>query len=369
MGLGDFPVYYGDRKTGEGGEFRAGVLVPLCRGRDIDPARAALAKAGLDRALAEPSIQLTRIDVSRAATVAFIAWVATGQRYLIARDILRIAETRDEQLGKRIKAGNLSPIEREDNRRIIIDRQARLIAAQRLFQQASIQLSLYLRDQAGLPTMPAFEQLPAFTEPLAPPDPSLRQRDLEAALARRPEIQRLALQRQKFQVDLDLANNQMLPGVNLGVAGAQDVGQTKKDLDKTWGQVGLLVDVPLERRNARGRILATQAEMARLFAQEQLARDRVQVEVQNALNGLDRAYDLLRKGQDNKSQNRYLEEAERRQFDVGNSDLFRVNIRELNSAEARTLEIDAIAEFYRSLADYYAALGIDPSGRAFEKTN
>jgi outer membrane protein TolC len=76
----------------------------------------------------------------------------------------------------------------------------------------------------------------------------------------------------------------------------------------------------------------------------------------------------LRKGQDNKKQNRYLEEAERRQFDIGKSDLFRVNIRELSSAEARMLEIDAIAEFYRSLAEYYAALGIDPSGRAFEKS-
>jgi outer membrane protein TolC len=359
LGLGSFPVYYGDRKTADGGEFRAGVLFPLLRGREIDPFRATLAKANIDRALAEPNIELQRIDIARMASFAYWQWLATGQRLLIARDILRIAEVRDDQLGKRVKAGNLAPIEQEDNRRIIIDRQARLVAAQRGFQQASILLSLYLRDEAGSPVIPTQDQLPAFAEPTSPPDLAQRQRDLEMAIGRRPEIQRLVLQRQKVQVDRDLAENQLLPGLNFGVIGAQDVGQAKKDLDGTFGQLALLFDVPLERRTARGRILLAQGELARLLAQEQFARDRVQVEVQNALNGLDRAYDLLRRGRDNRLQNDYLREAEVRQFDVGKSDLFRVNIRELNAAEARFLEIDAVAEFFRALAEYYAALGID----------
>lgn len=359
LGLGNYPSYYEDRKTGDGGEFRAGFLLPLARGREIDSFRATVAKANIDRAIAEPSILQARIDIARMGTLSFLTWVATGQRYLIAREILRVAQDRDAALAKRIAAGNLAPIEREDNRRIVIDRQARLVVAQRALEQAAILLSLYYRNEAGCPVVPTFDQLPAFVEPQPPPDAERRQQDLELAIARRPEIQRLLLQRQKLQVDVDLAENQLLPGLNLGVVGAQDVGQTKKNLYRSFASVALLFDVPLERRNARGRILATQAEMVRVMAQEQMARDRVQAEVQNALNGLDRAHDLLRRGRDTKLQNRYLEDAERRQFDVGKSDLFRVNIRELNTAEAQVLEIDAIAEFYRALTEYLAALGID----------
>lgn len=364
LGLGNFPVYDGGRKTGDGGEFRAGVTVPLLRGKDIDPFRATLAKASIDQALAEPAIQLQRIDITRAATLSYLAWVATGQRYLIARDILRIAETRDEQLAKRVRAGNLAQIEREDNRRIIIDRQARQVGALRSFQQAAIQLSLYLRDAKGAPVIPEFGQLPAFVEPAPPPDEGARQQDLEMAFQRRPEVQRLALLRRKVRVDLDLAQNQLLPGLNLGIVGAQDLGDTKSDLYKSYGGLAVLFDVPLERRNARGRVLASQAEIVRITAQEQFARDRVQVEVQNALNGLDRAFDLVQRGKDNRLQNVYLEDAERVQFRVGKSDLFRVNIRELNAAEARVLEIDAAAEFYRAQAEYLAALGLDPAQAA-----
>ena len=361
LGVGNFPIYYFDRKTLDGGEFRAGLNLPLLRGREIDPFRANLAKAGIDRALAEPSIQLQRLDITRAAVSAFLTWVASGQRLLIARDILRTARDRDAALAKRVRAGNLAEIEREDNRRIIIEREARLITFQRAFEQASIQLSLYLRDAAGCPVIPAASRLPAFAEPTTPPDEAARQRDLEEALLRRPEVQRVALQRRKVQVDLDLAENQLLPALNLGLAGAQDLGPSEKDVARSVGEAALLFDVPLERRNARGRILALRAEMARLMEQERFARDRVQVEVQNALNGLDRAYDLLQRGRDNRRQNAYLEQAERVQFDVGKSDLFRVNIRELQAVEARGLEIDAAAEFYRSFADYLVALGIDLS--------
>lgn len=361
LGSGEFPIYYFDRKTGTLGEFQGGMNLPLLRDRAIDQARATAAKASLDQALAEPVIHLRRLDIARAASLAYWIWVSTGQRYLIAQDILRVARDRDTAIAKRVRAGNLAEIERQDNLRVIIERQARLVVAQRAFEQASILLSLYHRDPSGNPVIPSPDQLPPFVEPYAPPDEERRQRDLEEAMNRRPEIQTLVLQRQKVQVDLDLALNQTLPGLGLGLAGAQKVGQTVKGVWNAYGEVALLFDVPLQRRNAQGRILTARAELAQLLAQERFARDRVQAEVQNALNALDRAYELLRRGRDNRLQNTYLEEAERRQFDVGKSDLFRVNIRELNTAEARVLEVDAAAEYYRALADYLAALGIDPS--------
>ncbi len=367
LGSGAYPVYYGDRKTAEGGEFRAGAVLPLLRGREIDRARADVEKSDIGRALAEPAVRQQRLDVARAAARAYWSWAAAGQRYLIARDVLRIARARDEQLGKRVATGNLARIEQEDNRRVIVEREARLVIALRAFQQAGIALSLYHRGPEGQPLMPSAAQLPAFCAPAPPPDEASRLAELEGAFARRPEVQRLTLERQRTMVDLRLAENQMLPGVNLTMAAAQDVGfgkrspQSTSPLARETFEAGVVIDVPLQRRDARGRIQAGRAELARLTALEQLARDRIAQEAADAANALDRAYDLLRRGRDNRLQASYIEEAERRLFDIGKSDLFRVNLRELAAAEARLLELDAAAEFYRALADYAAALGLTPA--------
>jgi len=361
LGAGSYPVYQDDRRTAEGGEFRAGMILPLLRNRDLDAARARIAQAEIDRKIAEPTIQLQRIDIARMATQTYWLWVAAGQRYLLAREILRVAENRDELINGRVKAGTLPAIEREDNRRLIADRRARLTVAERAFQQAAILLSQYLRDDKGCPLITTTDRLPAFTVPPPPPTGQQREEALKLAIQNRPEIQRLILQQQRLRVELDLASNQLLPGLNLGVQGAQDIGAEKKGLYRSYGEVALIFDVPLQRRDSRGKIIAAKGELARLHAQEQFARDRVQLEVQNALNALDRAYELLERGRDNRLQTAYLEEAERKRFEIGTSDLLRLNIRELQTFDARLLEIDAAAEFYRALAEYKAVLGIDPS--------
>ncbi|NBO91093.1 MAG: TolC family protein [Planctomycetia bacterium] len=365
LGTGAYPVYYGDRKTAEGGEFRAGALFPLLRNRELDRFRATAQKADIDRQIAEPNIQRQRIDAARAASRAYWTWVLAGQRYLIARDVLELARRRDEQLSRRVAAGNLAPIEREDNRRSIVDREARVVAALRLFQQAGFALSLYHRDAVGNPIVPTLSLLPMLTIPVGAPDAIQRKKDLQTALTARPEVQRLSLARDKVNVDIRLAENQALPGMNVGIAGLQDVGFGKRSpsstskLDRQSVEVSLLFDVPLQRREARGRMISARAELLRIAAEEQLARDQISLELQDAANALDRAYELLRRGRDNRLQSDYMAEAERRLFDIGKSDQFRVNLRELTAAEARLLEIEAAAEFYRSLADYEAARGVD----------
>jgi outer membrane protein TolC len=141
-------------------------------------------KADIDRQIAEPNIQRQRIDAARAASRAYWTWVLAGQRYLIARDVLELARRRDEQLSRRVAAGNLAPIEREDNRRSIVDREARVVAALRLFQQAGFALSLYHRDAVGNPIVPTLSLLPMLTIPVGAPDAIQRKKDLQTCANR-----------------------------------------------------------------------------------------------------------------------------------------------------------------------------------------
>jgi cobalt-zinc-cadmium efflux system outer membrane protein len=366
---GSFPVYYGDRKTADGGEFRAGLLIPLLANRAIDRRRATLQQAAIGRAMATPVIAAQRIDFLRAAARAYWTWVAAGRRYQITLEVLRIAQERDQQLAELVQGGAVAEFERIDNQRVIVERQSRLIVAERAWQQATIALSLYLRGPDGAPYLAPASRLPQQL-PDPPPVENLRQaNEIDVAFRLRPELQRLRLQRARLAVEFQLARNQLLPGVNLGLEAAQDVGASSatKDassisgtqLDQNTYVASVQLDVPLQRRDARGRMLAAQAAMNQLVQQERFQQDRIVAEIQDAVSALARYYELLDKARENAAVARRVESGERERFMRGQGSIVILNLRELVAAEALLAEVDALAEYYRSLADYRAALGLD----------
>ena len=77
-GAGDYPTYNLGQKTADGGEFRAGVSIPLLRDRAIDRPRASVQQARLDLQLAEPVIERQRLDFVRAASRTY--WNLGGRR-------------------------------------------------------------------------------------------------------------------------------------------------------------------------------------------------------------------------------------------------------------------------------------------------
>ena len=86
----------------------------------------------------------------------------------------------------------------------------------------------------------------------------------------------------------------------------------------------------------------------------------------DALSALERSFELLAKAREALSVARQVEAGERERFTKGMGTLLILNLRELITAEASFAEIDALAEYYRALADYRAALGLDaalPHGR------
>lgn len=365
---GDFPIYYGDRKTGDGGEFRAGLSIPLLAGREIDRRRTTLAQAEINRALADPTIAAQRLDFVRAGSRAYWTWVAVGLRYRIAKSVLKIAADRDGQLAELVERGALAQIERTDNKRVIVERETRLVAAERAWQQASIALSLYLRTSEGEPRVPSALTLPqSIPEPL-PFDRSVLPRDLISALQNRPELMRLDLQRRRTALELDLARNQLMPNLNLGIEGYQDVGYgsnfsktplvTGTALDRSAYVASLQLDVPLQRRDAKGKIFTAESSLAQITAQEKFARERISAELQDAASALERAHELRQKTRENVKVARAVELGEREKFLRGQGTIVILNLRELVTAEASLSEVDALAEYQRALADYRAALAV-----------
>ncbi len=117
--------------------------------------------------------------------------------------------------------------------------------------------------------------------------------------------------------------------------------------------------MPLQRRESRGRILAAQATLTQLLAQERFARDQIAAEVQDAVSNVDRTYQRLLRARDEQRAAQRVAEMERERFQKGQSNLLEVNLRELAAAGAQAKVVDTLADLYRAQADYRAALGID----------
>ena len=362
-GFGEFPTYNLGQKTAEGGELRAGMSIPLLKDRAIDRPRASLQQARLDVQIAEPTIERQRLDFKRAATRTYWNWVAAGQRLKVANSLLRLAVERDSQLRAQVDIGRSANIERIDNQQNIALRNGVLVQAQRGFQQATIDLSLFLRADSGTPTLAGVDRLPAF--PLVQPvSVAIVDDAFDRALELRPEPQRLRLQREKALVDYRLASNQTMQSLNAVVSGSQDVGYGSSPLsgpnglDRSNLNASLLLNFPVQQREAKGRVLQAQAMMAQIEQQLRNAEDVIRAEVQDTFSSLERAYEFFLQANKRVELVGLVARAEREQLRLGRSDILRVTLREQATFDAEMMEIGAQQDYFRAQADFRFAQGL-----------
>jgi outer membrane protein TolC len=358
-GTGNYPVYEGKSATANDGEFRAGVNLPLWRNGPIDRRRATLAQAELGRLIAGHDYDAALLELRRVVAQRYWDWVFAGRRRAVAQELLTIAERRNSGLQERIAAGDAAAIEGTDNQRTIFERRERLIAADRMLEQAAIQLSLYWRTPDGEPQLPRPEQLPdRFPEPDLPQVADLTAA-IEEARQRRPELQRLERQRRQTEIERDWARNQQAPGVDLSLMGAQDLGSSPSKLvNRDEMYVGVTIDLPLQRRVAQGRAQTAAANLIRLAADARLASERIAAEVRDAWSAVRAAYQRIGVARQQWEAARQLAEGERARLDLGDSTVLVVDLRELANGDAAIAEAEALNAFFKATADYRAALGL-----------
>jgi len=362
IGRGNFQPWFGERESNDGGEFSVGVAVPLGQNRRIDQRRAATFRALFGRDAVEPEIQTKIIAFIWEASHAYWQWVAAGGNHRIALSLLEIAQQRNDGLSKRVDMGDLPRIELIDNERLIVSRQAALIGAQRKLQQSAIKLSLFLRTADGRPIVPVEAQLPAdFPEALSVDSEQL-EGDIEIALANRPELVSLEFLRRQLDVDLSQAHNLYLPSVDAGLFVSQDVGGASSSLrDKSPFELeaSLQVSVPLQRRKARGKIQAIEGKLRQLSVKTGFTQDKITTDVQQVYAARLAAYRRIAKASKSLELAQTMEQAERRKFDLGDSNLLLVNLRELATADAAKTVLQAMLDYFQAQTDYRAALALD----------
>lgn len=362
-GEGNFPPWYGERETNDGGEFKLGAYRPFLRDRAIDQRRAELLKATLRRQAVEPFVQAQVLGFTFLAADAYWNWVAAGRAYQVQLDLLEVTVDRNRVYEARVAADDLARIELVQNERLIATRQEKLVEAERKWQQSAIKLSLYLRNEAGEPVLPPPNLVPPlFPEP-TDPDLDTLPRNVVVAIDRRPELRELAFLRSQAAVDRDWGQNQVLPTLDAGVEASQDVGgaaSPKKDKSPFELEAGVYFNLPLERRKALGKIREAESKLAAIAAKRVYVENKISLEVQDAYSALKTAYDRVLWARRSVVLARELERAERERFEAQDSDLLRVALQEAAAIEAALQEIEALRDYHIAVAAYRAALADDP---------
>lgn len=360
IGRGSYPAYDGKLETNNYGEVRGGLRVPVVRDGPIDRRRANIKRASLGVDIAKLSKDQQHVEITRIASQRYWDWVGAGRRVTIVSAWLDLALGRDAGLASRVARGEIPDIEREENRRTILQRRTQLVAVERGLEQASIDLSLLYRRADGTPELPSSARLPGSIPEPSPIFPLDAKADEARAPGERPEIRRFEAQREQAKVELEFAKNQRLPAIDLSIMVSKDLGPGDTKRDKPVVELGVSIDVPLLARPQRGRIEVQRAALRKIEIQADLQRDRVIAEVRDAASAVRAARTRAEVASREVALAEKLQAAELKRFDLGDSTMLLVNLREQATAEAKLREVDALVDYHKAVAAYRAALGERP---------
>lgn len=348
----------------KGGEVFGGVTLPLVRDGWTDRRRTDIKQTKLERERMDYVRDATQLQLELEAATAYWNWVAAGMQVEIERQLLGLAVTRHDKLQRQIELGAVDRLAGIDNARVILDREGRVVMAERTFQGTALALSLYLRDGSGDPSVAGAERLPNSMPNLpAPPSPDI-DAEIAAALDKRPDRRAQIRSREQSDVELRWARNQRTPRVDLSAWASHEIGANpftdagETDPERTELFTSLNVEIPIPMRGARGQVQSAEASLDVVASELRLLDDQIGVQVADAHAAVAAAHQRALLASEQVALTQELAQAELRRFELGDGDLLLVNLRELAIADAGSTEVTAIADYFIAKANLEVAKGV-----------
>lgn len=371
----------------------AEVRQPLLQNRRIDPARRAIRIARVDRTRALSSLRRTASEVTAAVERAYWTVVAARQDVQIRESTVRVAEKQREDTRVRIEAGTQAEAEVAQTTAEVERRRGDvMVARENLTRVENALRNLIARDAGD----------PIWEQPLvlAETPRALRERvDVATAVARaqqnRPELEELASRLDRQDVEIDAALDRVRPQVDLlasysgrGLAGTRNpdafspFGPIVVDDDirgglgqslLTIGQnefpdaaLGVSVVIPIGNTAAKQDVVIARALRRQSSATLDAAKQRVALEVRNAIVGLASAEKRIETAQALRQAAEVQVQAERDRFEAGTTNAFFVITRQNELVAAQLAETVAVADQRKAETELARAMGTILEERGIE---
>ena len=337
---GSFPVYEDFFNTLSGGELSLDLSFSLLRNRQIDARRTAMADAPLQQNIGEQQELLTINQLLFDGLNTYLSWYRAFQETGALRALVELAETRREAIESRVASGDLAAITLTEFETILLTRQIALQESLQRLLLSQQQLLFYWRDESGQRFTPITSVGPQV--PLQWPFEGFDFDDQwqQAIIDNHPTIADLDARLQIARNQERLAQNRLLPQLDIEMKLGNDFGSGNNNLTTPESYVGLNFSVPLQRNRARADHMAALSKINEVESDRQVQYDRLTVSLNESLQLLQTSDQLriLRRQQADIAHE--LEAQERIRFEEGDSDQFLLNTREAAAGQA---ELEAIA--------------------------
>lgn len=358
---GTFPVYNSSLLTFTEGELRAGIDIPLLKGGQTDERRTNIKKAEQGLSVATENFQAQKREIKKQASQRYWDWVAMGRKVRVTEELLEIALNRDKAIRERIKQGDSPEIDQADNQRAVLQRRSGLIAAQRAFQKASLDLALYFSNSQQTPVSDlSLSRLPKhyFYEELNQFIQDIEKK--ENRISNHPSLKQIEYQNNQLEMEYQLAKNQALPklDIHFGISSDFGINPGTSYLPPTNYPVELKTTITLEMpvlfRTPRGKIISSQANLSKIETTQILTYNKLNLQLQDSIQNMKATYGKLILAKEEVKLAKKLENSERTRAFHGDSTLLIVNLREQITRDAMVKEIEAFSDFHKAKAEYEA---------------
>lgn len=354
-GEGDWPIYYKNYLTNSGGEYRAGLSLPLLRDRLIDKQRTDLLSSAELILMKQQDAEAVKIKIYQEAIQAYWQWVEAGIQLQTFKQLLQLAQKRQHAIEQQARQGDLPTLAISENLQQITQREQLLNQGRMIFEQASVNLSLYYRDNKGHPITPSANTLPSLTQAAMP----LTKNGLP--LREHPELKKLNHYANIMRLKRDQARNELLPQLDATAYTFKQNG-TGGDplLIPQAAMVGLSFKFPLLQRQAKGNLIQAQSELHQIKVARRFFYDQLHNDYLNMLIGIRRGMQQINLLLRELKLAQTVQHGETKKFYEGDSTLFLVNQREQATTQVQlnTLHAQVAVEELKAKVRYFASTQI-----------
>jgi outer membrane protein TolC len=337
----NLPVYEQQYETLSAGEANFGIELSLLKNREIDKTRLDIKNAKLEINQTNAAINIELNSFIYKGLSHYLTYLQASLKEQTIEGLINVLKRRKDGLKRRVESGDLAPITLTEFDAIILEQNIILATIKQSKLTAQQALSFYIRDNKHQIVQPNFTpvQLATINWPY-----SLNKSNItvfEQSLEDHPKLASLKTKRQIIGNKQSLAENKLLPKLDLKALIAKDIGNGSQTLKDTEAKVGLSFSYTLGNRKAKTEKAKLQSQSTMLDYQYTLSLQQIQQDFQQAYLFWQQANHVKALQQESAELALTLSILERKRFDQGDSDLFKLNSRESTLVKTQLKAIDA----------------------------
>ncbi|MCS6989226.1 MAG: TolC family protein [Chloroherpetonaceae bacterium] len=339
-------------RTSPDGEASFGLKIPLLQGIFTDKRRASLAKANFRLDLAKANQREQQNELLRNASLAYWTWAEAYAQMEVSKAVLDLAIARYKGIAERARRGEAAPIDSVEALLEVEKRRGDFLKAERKTESATIKLSVFLWNSDGTPR--PVNAVPTKLPDLPTISPFQIQNDKRLALLQRPEIGQIEFEQRSASVDLAFASEFQRPFIELS---AEAMQYKFSKLGANDYRLGLTISQPLFFREANSNVQLAEIKVRRVELKRMEIERKILASIDDAVSAIERAKERVEVAEREARYAYLVQEGERRKFQLGESTILILNLRERATAEAQIKLVEARADYLRAVSDYLWATG------------